>query len=107
MKEDDVNFAFENLQSSKNDFHTILYKDSNDPVLCLLAQANSMEDVFKIMSSQQDFQLNEKHASQAIATLWDMQRFYCSWTGDGHAHMDYVKSLREFISVCITSYSCH
>lgn len=99
VKEEDLHFAFEGFPKAKySEMHTVLHPSSDDPTLLCLAEANSMEDVFKIISTREG-QLNGNLASQAIVTLWDLQKFYCRWKRPDCSQSDYFKSLREFISV--------
>ncbi len=100
LNEEDLYSAFEGFRTAQDwASHTVLYQATSDPVLEALAQASSIGDVFNLMSSSQHT-LNERHASQAIVTLWGLQRFYCKWKADIY-RTDYGRSLREFIRVII------
>ena len=103
LNEEDLYSAFEGFRTTQDwASHTVLYQATSDPVLEALAQASSIGDVFNLMSSSQ-YALDERHASQAIVTLWGLQRFYCKWKAD-ICRTDYGRSLREFIRVHLYIY---
>ena len=61
-------------------FCTRLYsnnvEDPMDPILESLVHAATIEEVFSLVQGHLN---NVKYASQAIATLWDLQNGYHNW----------------------------
>lgn len=60
--------------------HSRLYPSihpDDDCILESLVHASTIEEVFELTRGQLP---NEKYASQAIATLWNLQKVYCNWT---------------------------
>ena len=51
--------------------HQKLYPETTDPLLLAITEANSVEGIFSVL---EDKELNEEHVSQAIISLWDLQK---------------------------------
>ena len=49
-----------------------LYPETTDPLLLSLTEANSVQEIYSILEGRE---LNEEHISQAIVSLWDLQKF--------------------------------
>lgn len=49
-----------------------LYPKTTDPLLLSLVEANSVQEIYSILDK---VDLNEEHVSQAIVSLWDLQKF--------------------------------
>ena len=82
--------------------HTRLYPSihpTEDPLLESLVHANTIEEVFELIK---DKFLNEKYASQAIATLCDLEKVYCHWTSSDPVNT--VENYNNFRQVPIISY---
>ncbi|XP_042241937.1 FAST kinase domain-containing protein 1, mitochondrial-like [Homarus americanus] len=63
---------------SKDQFDLLrvnLYQNSNDPIVKTISQANSLQEVFDTIDKCRDF-LTAEQSSQAIVTLWDLQKVY-------------------------------
>ncbi len=70
--------------------HSRLYPSihpDDDHILESLVHASTIEEVFELTRGQL---LNEKYASQAIATLWNLQKVYCNW-----ANLDPVNAVEN------------
>lgn len=67
----------------------------SDPLLELLVHAKSINEVFELIN---DHFLNEKYTSQAIITLWNLQKIYIDMRPD----LDVIgasENLNKFIQV--------
>ncbi|XP_076041019.1 FAST kinase domain-containing protein 1, mitochondrial-like [Oratosquilla oratoria] len=69
--QDIVQLSFEQFDSLR----VSIYSDSSDPVVKSLAQAASLQEVFDLVTNN-DSPLTAEHISQAIITLWDLQKMY-------------------------------
>ncbi|KAK4328674.1 hypothetical protein Pmani_000921 [Petrolisthes manimaculis] len=58
-----------------NQLRVILYPSSSDPIIKAMNEANSVQEVFDIVERCGD-QLTAEQASQAVVTLWDLQKVY-------------------------------
>ena len=69
--DDSIDFAVPN--SFLNDsLRQKLYPDTTDSILLSLTEANSVQEIYSILEGKE---LNEEHVSQAIVSLWDLQKF--------------------------------
>lgn len=58
-----------------NQLRVILYPSSGDPVIKAMNEANSVQEVFDLVERCGDH-LTAEQASQAVVTLWDLQKVY-------------------------------
>lgn len=77
-----------------------LYQNSSDPILKAINKANSVQEVFDIIERCGE-QLTAEQSSQAIVTLWDLQKMYgkyghnCSSVSSAHIKVFLEKILNH------------
>ena len=91
MSDGEVDFSVMSLSKDQFDIlRVILYPDSSDQVVQQLSQAASVQGVFSIVEGNLSC-LTAEQISQAVVTLWDLQKVYGLYGGD----FPYLKSLEH------------